>query len=345
MGHPVRRSVLTIVLLLLSAAPAAADSLRPLRTDLPPRMTAAGLGHDVLHGAHARAARSGTSRALLRTPDGTSVRVELSERYAGSDVASAQSYVDFLGGLAHGPELARLRVFLAPPDEVRALCGGGHRAFAACYSTARGEMIVPGEEIAPIEGISTAYAITHEYGHHVAAHRDASPFAAVKYGPRYWSSHERVCSRTVAGELAPGDYLRDPGENWAEAYARLRWPSEPWRYAPVLAPTGAALAAVRRDVVDPWTAPRERRFRGSLSARSPRRSVTLPLKLDGRVTLDFDGPHGSHVALVDGRRVLARGASGAAMTACRAAPSERLRVVVQRGRGAGRFTLVARYPG
>ena len=339
-----RPSLVSLVLLLLVAAPAGAASPRPLRTDLPPRTTGS-LGADVVHGPVARAARAGTERALLRTGDGTTVRVELSPRYAGSGVAAAQSYVDFLGALTHGPELARLRVYLAPPDEVRALCGGGHRAFAACYAPSRAEMIVPGEEIAPVAGISTAYAVTHEYGHHVAAHRDARPFAAVRSGPRYWSSFERVCARTAAGELARGDYLRDPGENWAEAYARLRWPSEPWRYAPVLAPSGGALAAVRRDVVDPWTAPRERRFAGTLSERAARRAVTLPLRLDGRVTLAFDGPRGAHVALMDGRKVLARGRSGAAMTACRTRPSERLRVVVTRGAASGRFTLVARYPG
>ena len=83
--------------------------------------------------------------------------------------------------------------------------------------------------------------IAHEYGHHIAAHRSNAPLEALDFGPKRWSSYELVCSNTIDGKLAPGDqganYLSNPGEAWAEAYARLVFPAEAWRFTPLLKPT------------------------------------------------------------------------------------------------------------
>ena len=127
-------------------------------------------------------------------------------------------------------------------------------------------MIVPGDQAAGSD-ISVDYVITHEYGHHIAAHRSNAPLNALDFGPKRWSSYELVCSNTLDGKLAPADeganYLSNPGEAWAEAYARLVFPTEAWRFTPVLKPTqGSALAAMA-DVAQPWTKRVTTTFKGT----------------------------------------------------------------------------------
>ena len=126
--------------------------------------------------------------------------------------ALAQFFVTFLGTLPHGSELARLKLAIETPAEVVSGCGGDDGVLA-CYLPTSRTMIVPGEQAqgsdAPVN-----YVIAHEYGHHLAAARSNAPLAAVTYGPKYWSSYERVCSRTSDGQLAVSQttrYLEDPG--------------------------------------------------------------------------------------------------------------------------------------
>ena len=106
----------------------------------------------------------------------------------------------FLGTLPHGSELGRLKLAIETPAEVVSACGGDDGVLA-CYLPSSRTMIVPGEQAqgsdAPVN-----YVMAHEYGHHLAAARSNAPLAAVTYGPKYWSSYERVCSRTADGRLA-----------------------------------------------------------------------------------------------------------------------------------------------
>ena len=126
-------------------------------------------------------------------------------------------------------------------------------------------MIVPDAQAAGSD-VSVDYVIAHEYGHHIAAHRSNAPLDALDFGPKRWSSYELVCSNTLDGKLAPGDegvnYLSNPGEAWAEAYARLIYPTEAWRFTSLLKPTAGSLLAAQADVAQPWTPARDADLHG-----------------------------------------------------------------------------------
>ncbi len=311
----------------------------------------------VLTGA-ARASRALRARAaqgpsaVYRTADGIAIPVTVSPAY--TNPALAQFFVTFLGTLPHGAELARLKLAIETPAEVVSACGGDDGVLA-CYLPPARTMIVPGEQAqgsdAPVN-----YVMAHEYGHHLAAARSNAPLAAVTYGPKYWSSYERVCSRTADGRLAVSQttrYLEDPGEGWAETYARLTYPERPWSFTRLLAPDAAAFAAARRDVFHPWTRARTRTWRGRLSAARRSRSFLLRLNLDGALSFQLRGPKGSDFDLAlrssagSEGRTKARGSDDhlTFRLACRNRATQDVRLTVTRRSGAGSFRVVARYAG
>ena len=289
---------------------------------------------------------------MYRTADGIAIPVTVSPSY--TNPALAQFFVTFLGTLPHGSELGRLKLAIETPAEVVSACGGDDGVLA-CYLPSSRTMIVPGEQAqgsdAPVN-----YVIAHEYGHHLAAARSNAPLAAVTYGPKYWSSYERVCSRTSDGQLAVSQttrYLEDPGEGWAETYARLTYPERPWSFTTLLAPDAGAFVAARRDVSRPWTRPRTRTWRGQLSATHRSRSFLLRLTLDGALSFQLHGPRGTDFDL--GLRSSA-GSEGRTKTrgstdrlafrlACRNRRAQDVRLTVTRRSGAGPFRVVARYAG
>src|SRR5207247_10694167 len=74
--------------------------------------------------------------------------------------------------------------------------------------------------------LSAEGVITHEYGHHIAAHRSNAPWETLAWGPKRWASAMQVCARTRKNELVPGaedpvHYVVNPGEGWAETYRVL----------------------------------------------------------------------------------------------------------------------------
>jgi hypothetical protein len=288
-------------------------------------------------------------------PDGTSILVRFSTAYA-ENPAVAQTYVDYLSSIPHGAELSKLNLFLAPPSEVQADCGGQDGTLA-CYDSQTHEMVVPGEQIASADGVSTSYVITHEYGHHIAAYRSNAPFPALDWGPKYWSSYEKVCDRTLAGQLAPGDegalYSHNPGENWAEAYARLVYPSQPWTFTSLLKPDAGALAAARRDVLTPWSAPAARTYSGRFTRTGANvRRFTFPLTLDGALKVRLHRPSGARydiaVSALGRTRGSTRGKSTSSLAwsaACRQQRDEPITVTVSRRSGAGPFALDLTYAG
>ena len=309
----------------------------------------------VVSSSPVRAHAASASRAYA-TPDGTSIAVSFSNTYTPSpDVA--QTYVNYLASLPHGSELAKLKLLLAPPTEVERDCGGVDGVLA-CYDSQTHEMVVPGEQIENQSGVSTSYVIAHEYGHHIAAFRDNPPFPTLDAGPKYWASYEKVCDRTLAGRLAPGNegqyYLLNPGESWAETYARLTYPNEPWRFTSLLKPDAGALDAARRDVLDPWVAPTTKTWNAAFSAGgSNARRFRFPLTLDGALKVQLRGPSRARYDLAVSSLGKTRGRTkgNAArdslswQAACRQQRTEGVTVTVSRRSGAGPFRLAVTYAG
>ena len=223
-----------------------------------------------------RAARASTRASRYATLDGLSVEVEVSPAYPANPAAD-QRLVDFLGSRSHGYELGTLRVYVGTPTEIGRLCGAEDAV--ACYATDEDRMYVPGEST---HGVPVEYALTHEYGHHLASWRSNNPWDALDWGAKHWASEMRVCAHVARGRLFPGNqgahYLRDPGA--------------PWQYASILRPDRGAYAAIRRDVQRPWTGPRSRTLRGRLGQGRSSRAYIVPMTLDGDVSVRFDAARG-----------------------------------------------------
>jgi hypothetical protein len=309
--------------------------------------------HDtVFEGRAPRAARVATAQAAERThftAEGYGVEIESSPSYPPDPVAD-QALVDFLGSRLHGPELDGLRVYVGTPDEIHRLCGGYPLA-VACYAIGEGRMFVPGESV---HGVPVEYPLTHEYGHHVASWRSNNPWDALDWGAKHWASAARVCTHVHEGLLFPGNqgahYRDDPGEGFADGYAHLHYPDMPWYFNELMRPGPIELEAIRRDVLDPWSAPRSRTFRGRLGPRRGKRRFRIALRLDGDVRLRLSGPRGATYTVeaetpgfAAGRRLRSGGAFGVEW--CRLRPVERVTFTVRRRTGAGPFALSVRWPG
>ena len=180
------------------------------------------------------------------------------------DALADQKLVDFLASRVHGPELGDLSVYVGTPAEIIGLCGGDPEV-VACYAIDEARMYVPGESV---RGIPIEYPLTHEYGHHIALWRSNSPWQALDWGAKYWSSAMHICTGVRRGLLFPGNqgrhYWDDPGEGFADSYAHMHYPQQPWYYNELMHPNAKAFAAIRHDVLDPWTGPRSRTFHGRL---------------------------------------------------------------------------------
>ncbi|MFL5820408.1 MAG: hypothetical protein ACJ76S_06965 [Solirubrobacteraceae bacterium] len=306
----------------------------------------------------ARAAAANGGLLTLHYPvGGQSVEISLSPAFADipQNRAAARSVVDFLGSLPHASELGQLRIFIGTQAEVSVLCGGGVEVLG-CYAASQHRMFVPDRE--PPGGIySREYAMTHEYGHHIASLRSDAPWPALAYGAKYWSSYEHVCARTEHHLLFPGDesshYAANPGEAFADTYAHLRFPRVPFQFSSIMRPTPGSLAVVRRDVLHPWRAPRAARLRGVLGAARPIRSFTIRQSLDGSLSFRLLGPPGSNydLELVNRGRVVRRtDAPGSrdrlTLLGCRAdRPTVTYSLRVVRRSGSGAFSVDTAVPG
>lgn len=289
------------------------------------------------------------------TPSGEFVTVYLSDSYP-NDAATGQRWANFLGSLLHGSELSQVTVYFAPLSEVQSLCGD---QALACYSPRESLVVAPGE--APAADISAEAVVTHEYGHHVAAHRSNAPWPAVDYGTKRWASNVQVCRRTRAGELHPGaedvtNYSFNPGEAFAESYRVLNQRKAglvetPWDIVDrSFYPSATSLALLEQDVTTPWTKTTKTAYRGSLRGGAKTRAYIVATALDGSLRLDLRASAGIRlrvrVATAAGatvaERTVAAGRSSAVGTMICGQRSYRVRIV--RVRGAGAFTLTVTRP-
>ena len=162
-----------------------------------------------------------------------------------------------IGTFIHGPEVNLLTVQLDTPFQLGFDCGFDAQS---CYFGGENKIVLSGDADPAPDSASRDFVLAHEYGHHVAQHRDLpAPFpAAINWGTERWASVEHVCQGHRAGTFFPGDegthYYEDPGEAFAESFAFNRFPDAAveWAWAPALGPTAASLRALRRDTLRPW---------------------------------------------------------------------------------------------
>jgi hypothetical protein len=285
------------MILLLLAVPGGAVAERPesaVSLEVP---SPAVPMHDVVLGEHGAAtARISASASSQRysIDDGTEATITVAVTEACAEVCNVsdpQRVADFIGTLIHGPEVDLLTVQLDSEYQLGFDCGFGAEA---CYFSGENKIVIGGYEEADSEGASFDFVLAHEYGHHVAQHREMPrPFgSAIDWGPERWASVEGVCRGQRSGRFYPGDegthYFEDPGEAFAESFAHYRFPDLPipWHYSPALKPTAAAYRAIREDTLEPWQGRTSLTLSGHVPARGEGAAVeSLRTPLDGLVSL------------------------------------------------------------
>lgn len=254
---------------------------------------------DTVVAAPSRAsARISASTEGARYPidDGSGATIAVSVTAACEESCTAADprwIADKVGTFIHGPEVTLLTVQLDTPLQLGFDCGFEAQS---CYYGGENKIVLSGNEESAPDSASREFVLAHEYGHHVAEHRELpAPFpAAIEWGTERWASVERVCQGRRLGHYFPGDegshYYEDPGEAFAESFAFNRFPDAavPWAWAPALRPSAASLRALRRDVLHPWMGRRAL----TISGQVPRHGALverIPTPFDGRVSI---GPAG-----------------------------------------------------
>ena len=349
-------------MILLLAAPAAAETSRsPAQRaafatprPAPPLRDVVRLARGA---AGARIAATASSRRYpLNDGSGASIAVDVTTACSEEcDAADPQAIAATIGSFIHGPEVNLLTVQLDTPFQLGFDCGFDAQA---CYFAGEDRIVISGDDSLAADSASREFVLAHEYGHHVAAHRDLpAPFpAAIDWGTERWSSVENVCRGYRAGDYFSGEeernYYEDPGEAFAESFAFNRFPQAgvKWAWAPALRPTASSLRALRLDTLRPW------RGRASLtiSGRVARRGAVVRefrTPLDGRVSIGPVGKPGL------GYELVIRNRAGRALRSSRqdvgpgrrldytVCGQSRLRVAVRAmGRPGRRFELTVRRP-
>jgi hypothetical protein len=325
-------------MILLLAAPAAAETPSSVQPAAPtPRQRVAfAVPHpapplrDVVRivsgPAGARIAASASSqRYPLNDGSGDSIAVDVSaDCQQQCDAADPQALANTIGSFIHGPEVNLLTIQLDTPFQLGFDCGFDAQS---CYFGGENKIVLSGDaDLAP-DSASREFVLAHEYGHHVAAHRDMpAPFpAAIDWGAERWASVENVCEGHRAGAFFPGDegthYYEDPGEAFAESFAFNRYPEAAvrWAWSPALRPSAASLRALRDDTLRPWLS----RHSFVVSGRVPSRGAAVqefPTPFDGRVSI---GPVGDRRL---GYEVVLRNRAGKALRSSRQGVSFRHRL-------------------
>lgn len=240
--------------------------------------------------AHARVARAASAaRGGYYHVGPDVVHILVSPNLAATD-NEIRSYATLFSSFYHGSELRSLTVFLAPYAEMQSplLCGG---EADSCYDPSQNEIILVGEK--PPDGTPIPDLAAHEYGHHIAEHRNNSPWYAGDWGPKRWATHQGICSRVRAHTAYPGDeeshYELNPGEGWAETNRVLNGGTDPWvRVAGSFYPSATDLRLAKEDILSPWHGNRQLYRTGSLRRGSPSRMrIRLAGPLDGRAAVSL----------------------------------------------------------
>lgn len=265
--------------LLLAAPAAAATAVRDTVIDGPA-------------GAAGVSAAAASGRYPVGDGSGATIAVAVTAAcQATCDAADPQGIASFVGTLIHGPEIELLTVQLDAAFQIDFDCGYGAQA---CYYPTEDTIVLGGNDAPSDDGASREFVLAHEYGHHVANHRQSpAPFPpAIDWGTPRWSSHERICQARRHGFAFPGDeglrYRQNPGEAFAEAFARYRFPaSEPrWKWPEALEPDAAAFRAIRADTLRPWLGRTSLRVVGRAPPRDRGGAVaSFGTPLDGTVSL------------------------------------------------------------
>ena len=312
--------------------------------------------HEAAGAASARiAATASSQRYPLNDGSDDSIAVDVTAACRQEcDAADPQAIAGFIGTLIHGPEVNLLTVQLDTPLQLSFDCGFEAQA---CYFGGESKIVISGNAAYSPDSASREFVLAHEYGHHVAQHRDLpAPFpAAINWGTERWASVEHVCQGHRRGAFFPGDeggnYYEDPGEAFAEAFAFNRFPDAivKWAWAPALRPSAASFEAIREDTLRPW----EVRRNFKVSGRVPRDGVAVQefrTPLDGLFSV---GPAGKPRRL--GYELVIRNRAGRALRSSRQGVSlrhrldytvcgqSRLRVAV-RGRPGKPFALTVQRP-
>jgi hypothetical protein len=237
-------------------------------------------------------ASASANRYPVNDGGGATVAVAVTEACQSScTAANPQQIADFLGTLIHGPEMELLTVQLDTPSQIEFDCGFGAQA---CYYGSENRIVLSGNATPTPDGAGREYVLAHEYGHHVARHRESPPPfpPAIDWGTARWASQQNVCQGSRAGALFPGNeglhYFRDPGEAFAESFARYRFPDSgvPWRWVEALRPNATAFEAIREDTLNPWLGRTAFQLEGPLSPGEDQPTVeSFKTPLDGTVSL------------------------------------------------------------
>jgi hypothetical protein len=130
----------------------------------------------------------------------------------------------------------------------------------------------------------------------------------------------------------------------------MHYPQQPWYYNELMHPNAKAFAAIRHDVLDPWTGPRSRTFHGRLSQRHGQRTFHIRLKLDGDLDFQLRAPRGAVYAVqaqipdfAAGQRLRNGGEFGVEW--CRHRAVDEVELTVRRRKGSGPFALKVSWPG
>ena len=280
---------------------------------------------------------------VYRTDAGEAIRVYVSDCYP-ADESRARGWVDFLGSLVHGRELADLTLYVAPAGVVTRMCGDDA---LGCYFADDESIVLIGDEVELPDPLTVEQVLAHEYGHHVANHRSNSPWRAVAWGTKRWASFMEVCARVREGSA--GDrYDRYPAEAFAESYRvlsdRARGVPFDWPLVdPSFAPRAKALELVRLDVLVPWRATTVRLRTRLAAGRVARFVVATPN--DGTLTVRVAAARGLRVGMTlvapHADSSLARGARRATTTIC---GTRRVLVEIHAVSGSGLVTLILTKP-
>jgi hypothetical protein len=272
---------------------------------------------------------------------GSSIQIDVSDTIPVDDTLP-QSWATYLGTLVHGPELALLKLRLAPLAEVQTRCGA---SALACYNPGSSTILASPDDL--LDEPSAREVVAHEYGHHIANNRLDAPWSAEDYGTKRWASYENVCARAATGELSPGDegaaYTENPGEAFAESYRVLNLTKTGdtaigWDIVdPDLYPDAMALSLLEQDVTNPWTAPTLTHVKGSFGFGTVR-TIGLRTTLDGSFVARLHAPTKSkfRLSLWNGSHLVERSATNVHYEIC---GQRSLTLKVERLSGYGAFTV------